>query len=109
MAGDWRVLEPEQEELLAALVEADRKTPRDQRRPFMLQRFVAPLGDKISHPAFGPELYSAYLGDVQILARYGLILLNPHGRSSYAIELTPEGIRYYRALMQTVGEPLERI
>ncbi len=103
---DEILLEQEQESLLFALVEASRNIPKDQRQKFM---FIQTAGDSwIRHPGL-PGSFSAYLGDVEILANEGLINLtySPGGTPNF--DVTPRGFRYYEYLKQNESEPYQRL
>lgn len=68
------LLEPEQEELLVALVEASRRVPREDRKKFLFVQEWS--GSKIEHPGFGGSSLPAYRGDIEILGRAGLLLVS---------------------------------
>src|SRR4051812_24389047 len=96
-------LEPEQEELLARMVEGSREVPRTEREWLMLSYSH---GSLFEGPGIGrgeiPE------GDVRMLERAGLIepiRYSPRdGNPTYV--LTPEGLEHYAASRES--EPVAR-
>lgn len=96
-------LEREQEDLLEALVEAHRMAPRDKRHKFFLLETMG--GSSIIHPGVSGWTLSASRSDVEILARYSLVLLDYAGRS-LSFFMTPEGLEHYD---QRKGEGADRI
>ena len=98
------LLEPEQEDLLIALVEAARKQPRDQRQKFLVM--VSSDGTHI----YGLDDYrGAHKGDVEILAQAGLLSASYTKRGTLAFDVAPLGFRYYEYLMQRRGTATERV
>lgn len=102
-------LEPEQTQLLESLVEAYRRTPRDQRHEFIYVR--AHDGDSILHDGFGPrhEL-RAFVGDIDALVDAGLIRVisrRPRGEMSFVI--SPVALRYYEGARLSSGTPVQRV
>jgi hypothetical protein len=100
-------LEKEQEELLAALVEARRNTPRDRHHEFLFLR--SHDGGSILHPGF-PPTSSVYGGDLQILARIGLlIVMDVRSQNDFSFEITSQGMAYYEQMRQRRGEPVAQV
>ena len=93
------LLEPEQQELLAALVTATRALPRDQREEFMLVTTFG--GTTLQHPGLpGGALEKLYVPDFMVLAQEGLLELRPMSNSphDYFIFVTPRGLKHHDQL-----------
>lgn len=104
MNFDHIFLESEQDILLIALVEASRRQPRDQRQKFL---FVQSITDST---ILGLDDYpNPYIGDVEALARVGLLNLSYGSKGTPNFDVTPLGFRYYEHLMQSRGQAAERI
>lgn len=102
------LLEKEQQELLAALVEAARSIPRDQRQKFMVVQTFA--GTAVYHPGLpGGSLKEIYAGDLEILAQAGLLNLYNTQRGTSVFDVTPLGFRYYEWMKQRAGEPVRQV
>src|ERR1700694_2626699 len=94
------ILEQEQKDLLARFVEAVRSVPSDQRQPvFVLQSMS---GTQLLHPGFKPG-ETLYIGDLEMLARVGLLNVKQDRPYSHQVEVTPEGFAYYRELKRRSG------
>ncbi len=103
---DHILLEPEQKELLIALVEAARSVRREERQKFI---FVQTLADSfIQHPGFSNKTYIAYKGDIETLGREGLIAIT-FGRYAISFDVTPKGFKYYEHLKQQLGGSVQRV
>jgi hypothetical protein len=94
----------EQEEFLMALVEAERRIRREQRRPFVFSQGLNE-GDRVNHPGFPGGFMQVYPPDLKALARANLIDLSARGD----FELTQHGFRYYDQLKRRSAEPIRRI
>jgi len=103
------LLEPDQEELLASLVEATRAVDRGARRPFYS---VATLGSglvAVMHPGLGRSTdFRVYEGDIEELGRQGLLNIT-HQQHSLKFDVSPLGFRYYEELRHRAGEPAQRV
>jgi hypothetical protein len=102
------VLDPEQEQLLADLVEASRSVPRSELQDFLLIRLGH--GDMIHGPV-GRSLESTQLyNDVVLLADAGLVRISRHGSGSdFSFFVIPEGFEHYRQTKQRAGEAAEQV
>jgi len=101
------MLEPEQKDLLAILVEAARNVQREQRQKFM---FVETFGaSTIDHPGLSNGSVEAYKGDIEILARNGLVSLSYGMRGSLSFDVTPEGFKYYEEMKKQAGQPVQKV
>jgi hypothetical protein len=99
-------LEPEQEQLFFALVEAVRSVPRSQREDFSFIAFGQ--GSLVE----GNGLQDEVLGsDVQHLATVGLVEVGKyHTRGSgFNFYLPPGALSYYGELKQQSGDPVEQV
>jgi hypothetical protein len=96
------LLRPEQEELLAVLVEADRKVLSSERRQFLAFRAVG--GDSLNHPGLSSEHTAIYYPDLELLLEKGLLHATNHESGQMTFDVTQEGFAYYEALKQ--GNPL---
>lgn len=106
MSFDQIRLESEQRELLATIVEACRNVPREKRQEFNVVR--TDEGDFLLHPGLG-ETKGTYMGDVNVLAKEGLIDLTSASSSSYLFDVSPLGFDCYEYLKQQAGEPIEQV
>jgi hypothetical protein len=103
-------LQPEQEELLAVMVEATRSVPQSERHPFLI---IAGIGSTVlAHgglAAIGKTNFSAYVGDAETLNSRGLIRLKGIDRHTFEADITPEGVEYYEEMKQRGGQPANRV
>jgi len=99
------LLEKQQKELLADLVEADRLIEDGMPRHFivlgMLQGYV------LTHPRMERETIDP--GDVRTLEEYRLIRRIASSGRDPAYEVTNTGRSYYAWMKQSVAEPVERL
>jgi hypothetical protein len=107
---DRILLEPEQKDLLITLVEADRSVPRNKRKK--IQVWTTEGDDEVYTSLRHPGLTnspSVFQGDIDALARVGL--LDPSYESSSLTEytITPRGYAYYRYLIEQTAEPTQRV
>jgi hypothetical protein len=100
-------VEGEQEALLATMVEAERRVPREQNHPFILVRTHGE-GCSLIHDGLRDDATIA-AGDLRSLAEDGLLrrALGSTGSASY--EVTNRGRAFYAWMKQRDGEPLERV
>ncbi len=101
------LLEPEQQELLVALVEAARAVPRDQRQKFVVFR---PMGspDQVHHPGLPDNGLTAYMGDFEARARASLLALTYGSKGTPQFDATPQGFAYYAEMKRRTGHPIQR-
>jgi len=99
------LLEPEQEQLLARLVKAHQATPQRQKF-FAVQTFG---GSGIIHPGFGGENLDVYFGDVEALARSGLLHATADGSGTLAFDISPQGFAYYREKLEPNVMPNDKL
>jgi len=102
------LLEPEQEQLLMELVEAERKVPREQRHHFMIARTVGPPGVTLIHQGWGAGR-RVFEGDIDTLASLGLLAKASLGSHSDGFYVTPAGFNHYAQLRRAQGQPTERV
>lgn len=105
------MLEPEQEDLLAQLVEADRRVPRAERQNFFILNTSNPSGPpglRLLHPGW-PSDTRIPRSDIETLARNGYLQFSHGPRGADSFFITPEGSSYYRSYRMKVDEPLTRI
>ena len=100
------VLDIEQEQTLAFLVEASRKLPRDARRPFYGMRVMGTSYLLLNHPEVPRGHPGLYPGDIEELAAAGLVRLKVSAGNTWVFDVTPLGFRYYeqRRLVQGDAE-----
>lgn len=103
---DHILLEPIQEKLLITIVEAARNVPPERRRKFLVAQ--SKEGDELIHPGL-PKEKQIYYGDIEILARQGLLALGFASKGSPIFDVTPLGFRYYEYLKERTGHATERI
>lgn len=98
---DHRVLlDPEQEELLADLVESARDVPREEQE-WILLSFQG--GSLVQGPSGRGNIVAA---DLEALAHAGAV--RARGRKGNIYVLTPEGRAHYATMKQRQGEPMAR-
>ena len=103
------LLEKEQEDLLAIIVEAARNVPREQRDKFYAIGIYESPQHLIHHQGLPNETW-ALLGDIETLARERLLALTcGNDRTSASFDVTPLGFSYYEYLKQRSGQPSQRI
>jgi hypothetical protein len=101
------LLESEQKELLTLLVETSRKKPRDERRKFIVAQSQS--GDTLIVPGHPSQNLKMYMGDIEILAREGLVDITYGSRGSPNVNVLPLGYAYYEHMKRQAGQPLENI
>lgn len=101
------LLEPEQDELLCALVEAARNVSREERRKFVV--IETNKGDFVQHPGFPGNTISTYKGDVEALEYEGLLRTSYGSTGTMSFDMSPLGFRYYEYLKQRSGQPVQEI
>lgn len=103
------LLEKEQQELLAVLVEAARNVPQEHREKFIAMQIFGQSLAWVIHPGLPRDFEGAYMGDLEILAQERLINLSygQGGRASF--DVTPLGFRYYKWLKQRAGETIQQV
>ncbi len=101
--------EQEQEELLSNLVEAYRNQERDKRAPFLQVFFSGEINATIKHAGFPSGHIKAYPGDLDTLARAGLIFFHPSGSSVREFDISPEGFDFYAEIKDQESEPLRTV
>src|SRR6266498_3147039 len=106
MMLDGVLLQPEQEELLVALVEATRNLPRGQRERFMF----APTLDSstIQHPGLPGREVPAYSGDIDILSNKRLLNVT-WGQHTRFFDVTPRGFAVYEVIKQRSDVPVRQL
>jgi hypothetical protein len=102
------LLEQEQKDLLAALVEAARNVPRNWRKPFSFRECQS--DSWIEHPGLPDKTLDAYKGDIETLAREGLLALSYGSRAQISgFDVTPQGFAYYEWMKQRAGQPIQNV
>ena len=101
------LLEPEQEELLVALVEASRNVPRERREKFLANE--SHDGSSVLHAGFPGGEAAAYMGDIEVLARAGLLNSSRDRMGTVSFDVSPQGFAYYTRIKQRQGEGAERV
>lgn len=100
------MLEKEQEELLAEMVEFERNIHKEKRHKFIVSSSNS--GDTLLYP--GHRLNKKiYLGDIETLAREGLLASSYNSQGASTFDITPLGFRYYEFLKQKQEKPIERL
>lgn len=97
-------LDAEQRELFMHMAEAFRDAPRTRRR-FMLSRSLA--GASLHGP--GEPVKDVAPNDLDVLARYGLLMTTYGSRGTPNYDVSPDGLRYYRYLRERQNEPVEQV
>ncbi|NQV19413.1 MAG: hypothetical protein HQ534_12835 [Armatimonadetes bacterium] len=101
------LLEEEQKQLLELLVEASRNVKREKRRKFVF--FGMQSSAIIDHPGLLNGGVEAYMGDIETLAREGLIALSDGKDSVHSFYVTSEGFKYYEGMKLSQSQPVQRV
>lgn len=99
------MLTKEQEELLIEMVEFERNVDRDKRHKFVVSSSNS--GDTLFYPGYAFH-QKIYLGDIETLAREGLLATTYSSQGTPNFDITPFGFHYYQNLKQKIGQPIER-
>ncbi len=97
----------EQRDLLLALVEASRRQPKKDRRPFLLLQTMG--GDQIIHPSLPGGSIDSVEEDLDILGRHGLVSLKRAAEYTISFYVTPEGFDYHDQLKTEGRGPVEQV
>ena len=101
---DLIMLEPEQKELLAYMVETIRSVPRDKREMFIVVRTFP--GDSLIYPSLdNRQDKDIFIGDLEVLARNGLVSMS-YDRNVFVL---PLGFQYYEFMKRGAGESVANI
>lgn len=104
------MLEKEQEELLATLVEASRNVPREERQIFLVIKTVSNRLADITHPGMPEDFPGAYMGDIEELVHQGLLRPRRRERGSIrSFDVSPHGFQYYNHLKRRQADPAKRV
>ena len=101
------LLEPEQKELLVTLVEATRNVTRENKQKFEVSHTVS--DDTLLHQGLPNGSLKIYIGDVEELAKVGLINLSFGQGGDRNFDVSPSGSAYYEHLKKQSGQPIDRI
>ncbi len=99
-------LEPEQEELLATLIEATRKVPRGDR--YFITISALGMGDMIQGSGLDGRIL-APATDVEFLSHAGLVHIKKRQPGTIEFVITPEGFSFYERYKQRSAEPVEQV
>jgi hypothetical protein len=104
-------VEPEAAELLATLVEAFRAMPREGREQFLaLSGGYGPVGRvTLQHPGLVGGHLDVYQGDVESLARAGLVSSRQLSGSTRTLDVTQRGFDSYAQLKRRAGQPIQQV
>ncbi len=101
--------EPEQEQLLDALVEDARSVPRSEREDFVLlavegDAFIQGPGGQRGFPDFQPS-------DLHVLRDAGLLGVSSYARKGkgFSFYVTPQGFSHYEERKREGGEPAQQV
>jgi len=101
------MLQPLQEELFILVVEASRTTSPQERQKFLVAQTFG--GDSLIHPGIKDSEANIYFGDVEELARQGLIAIGHSSSGTPNFDVTSLGFQYYDYLIQNMGEAVKRV
>jgi hypothetical protein len=104
---DNLLLESEHKELLVTLVEASRNILSKDRQKFFVSQTLS--DNTLLHPGLPNGSLEIYMGDVEELARVGLINLSFVQGGTPIFDVNPSGFAYYEYLKEQNGQPIERI
>jgi len=106
-------LEREQIELLSRMVEADRRTPREERRPFWYHETMGGGNcEFLSHPGFVDaegRTITVLRSDLLALAEAGFLRVHRATASSMSIDIRPIGYRFHTEVMANVANTAEQV
>jgi len=101
------LLEPEQKDLLVYMVETMRSIPRDQRTKFIVQQ--SHDGHILIYPGYSDKNRKISIGDMDILAKEGLIDITYVSNGTPNVNLMPQGFAYYDELKRSAGQPIANV
>lgn len=101
------LLEADQEALLRIMVEASRNLTGTNRQEFLMNTTLE--GVRLLHPGIPTGDTVIYRGDMDVLARSGLVLSRSTGKGYLALNVSPEGFAYYREAQMAAGDECDRI
>lgn len=101
------VLEPEQEELLARLVEADRHLDHDQRGSFLFIQTTQ--DDFIRHPGLPDGHVFVRTGDLHALHDEGLLRVIRQGSGTWFFDVSSQGRTIYEEMKTRAGAPVHQV
>jgi hypothetical protein len=101
------LLEPEQKDLLMTMVEAARNVSKQDRQGFIFDYSVE--GSRIFHNGLPKGQVAAYIGDLEILVREGLLKQRYGSRGTPFFDVTPMGFKYYEHLNLNASQPVQRV
>jgi hypothetical protein len=99
-------LEPEQEDLLATLVEATRRVPRTER--YFLTISALGTGDMIQGAGLEGSIL-APASDIECLAGVGLLQITSRQAGSIGFVIAPAGFSFFEAYKRRSAEPAEQV
>jgi hypothetical protein len=100
-------LEPTQEELLFAVVEASRRVSKQDRQKFYAIDGFEGMG--LQHPGLGADAIPVYRGDIETLGRLGLLFVSERQKDVLSFDVSPHGYDVYGELKRRSGQPVERM
>jgi hypothetical protein len=100
------ILEPEQEELLATLVEATRKVERRDR--YFITISALGMGDMIQGPGLDGRILAPST-DVEFLSHAGLVHIKQVQSGTIEFVIAPAGFSFYEEYKQRSAEPVEQV
>jgi hypothetical protein len=101
-------LEPEQQDLLFTLVEAARNVSREKRQKFNVEQYFGDAQPTVYHPGLPGSKVFAHMGDIETLAREGLLALSSTSKGG-DFDVTPLGYQFYKQLKHRIGQPVQRM
>jgi len=102
-------LEPELEQLLIDLVEAERRVPREDRSSFIVAHSMGARGVQLIHPGWQPKSRRVPEVDLESLASVGLLNASFGSSGDPLCSVSPAGTEYFLELMAARGEPIQRM
>lgn len=101
-------LSPVQQQLLIDLVEAERRIPQDQRTHFLVLDTEGPPGVQLCHDGWLQRDRRVFEGDIDSLARAGLISMSRVSGRHEGFYVTEPGFSYCGKLAMGRTEPVRR-
>jgi len=101
------LLESEQKELLAYLVETMRSIPREQRSKFIVSQSNG--GDELIYPGYPSKNRKIFIGDVEVLAHARLVTITQVSPYTINVNILPQGLAYYDHMKRQAAQPTANV
>jgi hypothetical protein len=102
-------LEPEQLDLFSRMVEADRRIPRAERRPFFYVTIGGRATEFLTHPGFEGQTIHALRSDILALGEAGLVRVEYGSGRQLNVDIRPAGFRFHAEMMRNVADAVTQM